>query len=154
MKFCFRILLFVVVLSIMAAEQPACGEFQNLDLMARTGIGRITSDGDPEDPLDPDKPETLHRKSVARAMILSALLPGLGQIYAGGKRAYIVGGTMGTIDLFSVWKYVDNNSKGDDKKSEYEKWAQDHYSRSRFEENVCDTVSVFSGYEDLTPCAE
>jgi hypothetical protein len=91
-------------------------------------------------------------KSVARAMILSAVLPGLGQMYAGGQRGMISGGAMAATDVFSIWRYFANNAEGDDKKAVYEAWARDHYSRERFERYVRDTVVAFSRFEDFDFC--
>jgi hypothetical protein len=113
-----------------------------------------------ESPDEPDESDTqgsdadVEKKSVARAMLLSAVLPGLGQIYAGGQRGVISGGAMAATDVFSIWRYFANNSKGDDKKSEYEDWSRDHFSRDRFERYVRDTVVVFSGYEEFDICTD
>jgi hypothetical protein len=113
-----------------------------------------------ETPAQPDQPvsegsgESVERKSVARAMILSAVLPGLGQIYAGGRRGVISGGAMAATDVFSIWRYFANNAKGDDKKGEYEDWSRDHFSRDRFERYVRDTVVVYSGYEEFDICTD
>ena len=113
-----------------------CGTGDDFDLMVRSSIGGITSDDRPDSPVDIATPSTIGRKSVARAMLLSAVLPGLGQMYAGGKRGYAVGGTMAAVDVLSAWLYFDNNRKGDDKKADYQAFARDHYSRGRFEKYV------------------
>jgi hypothetical protein len=85
-------------------------------------------------------------------MLLSALLPGLGQIYVGGTRAYAVGGAMAAVDLLSAWQYFDNDKKGDDRKSDYEALARDHYKRDRFDIYVKDTLATESGWWEFTPC--
>jgi len=91
-------------------------------------------------------------KSAARAMLLSAILPGLGQIYAGGTRGLVSGGLMATADVLSIWRYLVNDGKGDDFKSDYELWARSHYDIDRFLHYVRDTVVVESGYEGFGQC--
>jgi hypothetical protein len=120
--------------------------------MVRSSIGKITA-GDQPDPLaGGGNPTDIGRKSVARAMLLSAVLPGLGQMYAGGRRGYYVGGAMAAVDVMSAWQYYDNNSKGDDVKTEYKAFARDHYDRDFFIEYVRDTVVVFSGSDVFESC--
>jgi hypothetical protein len=147
-----RVLMFSVAVVAFASACGNCGTYSDFDLAVRTSIGNITA-GDRPDPLsDLVDPPGGSRKSVARAMLLSAVLPGLGQMYAGGTRGYAVGGAMAAVDVMSAWKYYDNNRKGDDIKSDYQAYARDHYSRSRFTEYVRDTVVVFSGSDVFETC--
>jgi hypothetical protein len=131
-----------------------CSGGENIDIRAKVMIGRITDKDGPDQPMEMAGTVSSARKSVARAMLLSAVLPGLGQIYAGGRRGYIAGGVMAAADVVSLWGYFANNGKGDDKKSEYEAWARDHYSRQDFESYVQDTIVVFSGYDDFGFCTD
>jgi len=85
-------------------------------------------------------------------MLLSAAIPGLGQIYAGGTRGYVVGGTMLAVEALAVSQYFSNNGKGDDLKDDYERFAADHYGRDRFYGYVRDTVVVYSGYDGFSSC--
>jgi hypothetical protein len=146
----------VTAISLMfAAFIAACGNCEtcsDLELMARTSIGLIASDDRPDPLAGEGHPAMVGRKSVARAMLLSAVLPGLGQIYAGGGRGYAVGGTMAAVDVLSAWQYFDNNRKGDDRKTEYQAFARDHYDRDRFIGYVRDTVVVFSGSDVFESC--
>ncbi len=91
-------------------------------------------------------------KSAAKAMLLSAILPGLGQIYAGGRRGIVSGAAMATADIFSMWRYLVNDGRGDDTRREYEAWAASHYSVERFKHYVRDTVVVKSGYKKFGRC--
>jgi hypothetical protein len=150
----FLVLLVMLVVVVLTVPAGTRADGYDLRLIARRCIGRITDDGGSEEDLTPAAPADYGEKSVARAMLLSAAIPGLGQIYAGGKRGYVVGGTMAAVDAFSVWQYFSNNGKGDDKKGDYELWADKHYKRDRFYEYVCDTVVVYSGYEAFSVCAD
>lgn len=73
--------------------------------------------------------EVVKPKSTLRAMLLSALMPGLGQMYVGGRRGYLTGGVLFGIDVISIYKYVDLNSDGDDRRDAYRHYAESHYSR-------------------------
>jgi hypothetical protein len=133
------------------ADSVRCGDF---DLMVRSSIGEIAADDRP-DPVSGMGGTTIAgRKSVAKAMMLSAVLPGLGQMYAGGARGYGVGGAMAALDVFSAWRYYENNKSGNDTKREYRAYARDHYDRDRFDKYARDTVAVFSGSDDFNPCSE
>jgi hypothetical protein len=149
-----RILAISVAIAASAAACADCGTGGEFDLMARTSIGNITSDEEPDVPVGVSSPAAMGRKSVARAMLLSAVVPGLGQIYAGGRRGYAVGGTMAAIDVLSAWMYFDNNRKGDDRKTEYRDFARDHYDRNRFEEYVRDTIVAVSPDPVFEPCTD
>lgn len=92
------------------------------------------------------------RKSVLRGMLFSALIPGLGEIYADGTRGYVTGGIMAATDIFASLEYFTNNSKGDDRKKDYEQFGRSHYSRFRLESYVMDTVAYWSGSAALEHC--
>jgi hypothetical protein len=150
-RFCITLIGMALVLS--AAGHGMCGGEPGGD-PGTPDLRGLEGPGESDEPVTETSTEDTEKKSVARAMILSAVLPGLGQIYAGGQRGVITGGAMAATDVFTIWRYFANNSKGDDKKSEYEEWARDHYSRDRFERYVRDTVVVFSGYEDFGFCTD
>jgi hypothetical protein len=147
-----KVLVFSAIFAVLVPVCGRCSACSDFELMVRTSIGEITS-GDRPDPLsNVGDPAGMDRKSVARAMLLSAVLPGLGQMYAGGTRGYAVGGTMAAVDVISAWQYYDNNRKGDDRKSDYQALARDHYSRDRFVGYVRDTIVVFSGSDLFETC--
>lgn len=93
-------------------------------------------------------------KSVVKGMLFSALLPGLGEIYADGTRGYVTGGLMAAADIFSSWQYFSNDGKGDDSKREYRQFAGEHYSSDRFRVYVADTVARWSGCDELKHCRD
>ncbi|MFH1220120.1 MAG: hypothetical protein V1694_06665 [Candidatus Eisenbacteria bacterium] len=105
-----------------------------------------------------DRPVTVgsggagREKSVVRGMLLSALLPGLGEIYADGTRGHVSGAVMAATDVFSVWQYFTNNGKGDDWKQDYQRFARAHYDRDSLGAYIRGTIAVYSGTEALGRC--
>lgn len=91
-------------------------------------------------------------KSVVKGMLFSALLPGLGEIYAGGTQGYVTGALLAGADLFSFWQYRSNNGKGDDAKEDYRRLADEHYSLEALTEYVETVVADTSGCYDLRHC--
>jgi hypothetical protein len=142
----------VVALLMLGAGEAVWGGQDDMELTTGVAVRRLQEPGEPEEAGSGGSEADTEQKSVARAVILSAVVPGLGQIYAGGQRGMISGGAMAATDIFSIWRYFANNGKGDDKKEIYEEWARDHYSRDRFERYVRDTVVAFSGFEDFDFC--
>jgi len=146
----------VVLLLLMAGAiglpDALCGEMNDFRLNARRCLGRVTDGAEAEETLTSTTATGYTEKSVAGAMLLSAAIPGLGQIYAGGTRGYVVGGTMLAVDALAVSQYFGNNSKGDDAKDNYERFADTHYDRDRFYSYVRDTVVVYSANEDFNSC--
>ncbi len=154
MMLVMRVLAISVGFAALAAACGDCSTGDDFDLMVRSSIGGITSDERPGSPVDVTVPTSVGRKSVARAMLLSAVLPGLGQMYAGGRRGYAVGGTMAAVDVMSAWLYFDNNRKGDDRKTDYRAFASEHYSRDRFEKYVRDTIVALSPDPVFESCTD
>jgi hypothetical protein len=136
-----------------------CGQAQsgaagpaNLDLRAGVLVDRIDAQ-DSEQPLAGGGSDAaLGRKSVVKGMLFSALLPGLGEIYAGGRRGYLTGGAMAAADIFASVQYFTNDGKGDDAKKEYQHFARTYYSVARFRTYVADTVAEKSGCDSLKKC--
>jgi hypothetical protein len=154
MKPALRIAAISAVLTVLLVTCGQCSVRDDFKLMVKTSIGRISSADQPVPPVTIGVPGPSDRKSVARAMILSAVLPGLGQMYAGGTRGYAVGGTMAAVDVFSAWQYYYNNKEGDERKTKYKDFARDHYDRDRFRDYVRDTVVVFSRSDVFDDCME
>ena len=129
-----------LILIVWMPSEGACDLGDGLGLRARTSIRRIQAGGNESPPLEIGSSSTGTEKSMFRAMLLSALVPGLGQMYAGGTRGNIVGGAMAATDMFSVWRYFVNNADGDDKKSEYQDFARENYSREKFNDYAHDVI--------------
>ena len=135
-----------------ALPDARCGEIDDFRINARGCLGRVTDGAEAEETLMSSTSAGYAPKSVAGAMLLSAAVPGLGQIYAGGTRGYVVGGTMLAVEALALSQYFSNNSKGDDAKDDYERFADSHYDRDRFHDYVRDTVVVYSANEDFNSC--
>jgi hypothetical protein len=144
----------VVALLVAAAPVGVCGEAGDFAVLARLGVGQITDGAQADETLASGTPRPYGEKSVGKAMLLSAVIPGLGQIYAGGTRGYAVGGAMVAVDAFAATQYISKDGKGDDQKAEYQRWGDTYYSRDRFYDYVRDTVVVYSGYEGFSDCTD
>jgi hypothetical protein len=144
----------LLLLAAVATVTPdaCCGEIDIFRVNARRCLGRVTDGVETEETLMSTETAGYSEKSVAGAMLLSAAVPGLGQIYAGGTRGYVVGGTMLAVDALAVTQYFSNNSKGDDARDDYERFADAHYDRERLYGYVRDTVVVYSANEDFNSC--
>ncbi|MCP4584115.1 MAG: hypothetical protein GY839_21085, partial [candidate division Zixibacteria bacterium] len=75
-------------------------------------------------------PQLARQKSPLKAFALSAVIPGMGEIYAGKKTGLLK--TALEIGLWSGFFYY--NGKAEDKKDEYESYADEHWSFIRWEE--------------------
>lgn len=98
--------------------------------------------------------ETGEQKSLGKALLLSGLVPGLGQIYIGEKRGVATGIAMVTTDALAAWRYAYNRREGQRWKKDYQSWARVHYRSARFWKYVRDTVVVYSGYQDFGRCKD
>jgi len=150
----FSVVLLLLMAGAMVLPVARCGEMSDFRINARRCLGRVTDGAEAEETLMSTTATGYSQKSVAGAMLLSAAIPGLGQIYAGGKRGYVVGGTMLAVDALAVSQYFSNNGKGDDAKDLYEEFADTHYDRDRFSNYVRDTLAVNSGYDDFEYCSD
>jgi hypothetical protein len=133
--------------------ETGVGPSGSLDVVAGALVGSLGADGEEEQPVSIGDSGSSPGKSVVRAMLLSAILPGLGQIYAGGTRGQITGGAMAAADVFAFWRYMANDREGDDQKMLYEAFANQHYSPRRLGTYVQDTVAYYSGADELKYCA-
>jgi hypothetical protein len=125
------------------------------DLVAKAGllVGGLQAQGDRDQPIEAGgAPPPAGEKSAVRAMLLSAILPGLGEVYAAGTRGYVTGSMMAATDVFSFWQYLSNNDKGDTRKQEYRSFAGVHYSRTRLNAYALNTIAVYSGSDALGFC--
>lgn len=151
------LILMLVAATVLIAQNDAAGPAglpsENLDLS-----GSATQKAQPVDnhktELLKAQPDTLgqnlnlthksgHKKNAARAMVLSALIPGAGQFYA-DRSSW-------TTYLFPVlevglWAgYLHYNKKGDDKEDEYKRYADAHYNRDH---QVAVQQSLINAYPD------
>lgn len=68
-------------------------------------------------------------KSVARSVLYSAVVPGLGQFYA---KSYIKAGIFAAIEIASWATNIHYNNLGDDKDAEYRGFADQNWSEQRY----------------------
>ncbi len=83
---------------------------------------------------DSQKKDTKYRYP-GKAMLYSAILPGLGELYTGAwKRAILFSGV--EVTAWSLW--YTNNKKGDDETERYKAYADEHWDFNRWMENYYD----------------
>ncbi|MDP6936821.1 MAG: DUF5683 domain-containing protein [Candidatus Marinimicrobia bacterium] len=68
-------------------------------------------------------------KSPGKALIYSAMLPGMGQAYT---KHWLRALAFTALDGFAIATWMTNNSKAEDKKREYVQYANEHWSFSRW----------------------
>jgi hypothetical protein len=69
------------------------------------------------------------QKSIARSVLYSAVVPGLGQFYTG---SYIKAGLFAAVEITSWVVNIHYNSLGDDKDAEYRGFANNNWSEQRY----------------------
>jgi hypothetical protein len=83
--------------------------------------------------------EVLKRKSPTKAFLLSAVIPGSGQFYVGSK---IKAGIFLAVEAATWGGYISFTGQGDDKTTEFEAWADNHWARQRYEDFLFDIFGV------------
>jgi hypothetical protein len=93
------------------------------------------------------------RKLPGRAMLLSAVIPGTGQLYAGAK---IRGAVFLALEAAGWTAFAMYQTKGKDKEDEYEQFADDHWLRGDYWAAVQEiaTTNGFTGDVTQTPWSE
>lgn len=85
-------------------------------------------------------------KNPRKALFLSLLVPGAGQMYVGGNTStYVRGGVYIALEVFlwSGWAY-NSIYKYDQQVDKYKKFAKEHYSIGRYERAMRDLYSAVS----------
>lgn len=113
-------------------------------------VGLRTADSGTEPALAPHV-ETRQGKSSKRAFLLSALVPGLGEWYAGSKKRGLafLGAEAALVGLWAAWR-----SKGNDLEKEFRAVADEHWDP---EEYIAWRTSPISDNSSIThelPCGE
>lgn len=90
-------------------------------------------------------------KSSKRAFLLSALVPGLGEWYAGSKRRGLafLGAEAALVGLWAVWR-----SKGNDREEEFRAVADEHWDPEEYIAWRTSTISDNSSITHELPCGE
>lgn len=119
-------LLLVVFATLSAGE---LFDWNNADVLAqRSEWRRQAQEKFPPDP-DTRQNETGSPRSVKKAVIFSALLPGSGQAYS---KSYVKAALFLAVEV-SAWALnVTYNKRGDDKVEEFENYADSHWSEYRY----------------------
>ena len=112
------------------------------DAYLRTTLRRVEVPQEPDAGVRHTQEVVVKPKSPLGAMLLSALVPGLGEVYVGGRRGYITGSVLIGIDALSIYKIYDLNKQGDDARDIYRAYADRWYDVDRFEAYVWDTIAV------------
>lgn len=112
------------------------------DAYVRSTLRQVEVPQEPDASLRHTREAPVKPKSPLRALLLSALMPGLGEIYVGGRRGYVTGGALVGLDLISIYKYYDHNKDGDEKRDAYREYARLYYDSARFTSYVRDTVAA------------
>jgi hypothetical protein len=85
------------------------------------------------------------KRKIAKAILFSSALPGAGQYYNGSKIKALL---FGAIEIACLASYFNYHNKGNDKKDEYRKFADQHYSYEQFKHNR-DVISLYA-YQNNT----
>lgn len=130
-----HLLIAVLVVVCSAGASGAGGGKQGsgaaFDTYLRTTLREVNTPVETDASVRHNQEEAVKPKSTIRAMLLSALIPGLGEIYVGGQRGYVSGGVLVGVDLAAIYKYNDLNNQGDDLSDEYRNFADRNYSREK-----------------------
>ena len=93
------------------------------------------------------------KRNIAAAMIASAVLPGIGELYVatGTKKVshYIRVPVFLALDVYFWYSYRDNYDKGKEVKAEYEIFGDEHWSEERFllQHPYCDGIGGCDSWE-------
>ena len=111
------------------------------------GLRAVEGDADPE-PVP--SVETRKGKSSKRAFLLSALVPGLGEWYAGSKKRGLafLGAEAALVGLWAAWK-----GKGKDLEEEFRAVADEHWDPEEYIAWRESTISNSSSITHALPCS-
>ena len=111
------------------------------------GLRAVEGDADPE-PVPGTK--TREGKSSKRAFLLSALVPGLGEWYAGSKKRGLAffGAEAALVGLWAAWK-----GKGNDLEEEFRAVADEHWDPLNYLAWRGSTISNNSSITHALPCS-
>jgi hypothetical protein len=90
----------------------------------------------------PEVTEGTAKKLPGRALLLSAVIPGMGQFYAGSK---LRGAVFLTLEVAGWTAFGIYQAKGKDKENEYQDFADQHWSRDAYWSAV-DSIAVKYGW--------
>ena len=111
------------------------------------GLRAVEGDADPE---PAPHPETRKGKSSKRAFLFSALVPGLGEWYAGSKKRGLafLGAEAALWGMWAVW-----TGKGNDLEEEFRAVADEHWDPINYLAWRGSTISNNSSITHALPCS-
>ena len=113
------------------------------------GLRAVEGDADPE-PAPMPRTETRKDKSSKRAFLLSALVPGLGEWYAGSKKRGLafLGAEAALVGMWVAWK-----GKGNDIVEEFRAVADEYWDPEEYIAWRESTISKSSSITHALPCS-
>ena len=113
------------------------------------GLRAVEGDADPE-PAPMPRTETRKGKSSKRAFLLSALVPGLGEWYAGSKKRGLafLGAEAALVGMWVAWK-----GKGNDIVEEFRAVADEYWDPEEYIAWRESTISKSSSITHALPCS-
>ena len=81
-------------------------------------------------------------KSPGRAFFMSLLVPGFGELYSGSKRGLAFLG----LELLSWGGYYYYDKKGEDKRTEYQDYADEHYDPARYRDLINEICGKYENW--------
>ena len=113
------------------------------------GLRAVEGDADPE-PAPMPRTEARKGKSSKRAFLLSALVPGLGEWYAGSKKRGLafLGAEAALVGMWAAWK-----GKGNDVVEEFRAVADEHWDPEEYIAWRESTISNNSSITHALPCS-
>lgn len=90
------------------------------------------------------RPVRESKKSAFLAGVLSAAVPGAGDIYA---ENYIMAGVFMVAEAIGWYYHIDQNSKGDDQTDVYQAYADNHWSAVKYAQFLNEHANKFDGGE-------
>lgn len=120
----------IVLITIIAIFYSSSSQAQSLPSATTWRISNpLAATDDTNTSFDIETTAPSNKKSTKKAFVYSALVPGMGELYAGTKRGLLL--TAAEVGLIAG--YLSYTSKADDKKEEYEAYADVHWSFPRWE---------------------
>ena len=126
-KFAPILILTPLLFNICSAENPSLDDLNKV-LMNRAELS-VQLQQNIDDEMQESEKGNGAQKSIARSVLYSAIVPGLGQFYTG---SYIKAGLFAAVEITSWVVNIHYNSLGDNKDAEYRGFADNNWSEQRY----------------------
>ena len=138
----FIVLGAILVMPALLWAEPSEGHAPSNPLMINTPKFQLTQRLTEGYNATPEVTATTQKKLPGRAMLLSAVLPGMGQIYAGSK---IRGAVFLAVEAAGWTAFAMFQTQGKQKENDYEDFADQHWARSPYWDAV-QTIAETNGW--------